>query len=76
MKRHEFGKASVTWGELVGSYLEKARAQRNDPEVAAHLGEVLWSLGRKEEARKVWTSALVLHPADEKLLSAIKRLTP
>ena len=57
-------------------YLEKARAQRNDPEVAAHLGEVLWKLGRKDDARKVLNSALKTHPEDEKLLSAIKRFAP
>ncbi len=58
------------------SYLEKARALRNDPEVAAHLGEVLWVMGRQQDAREVWNSALELHPQDEKILDAIKRLTP
>ncbi len=56
-------------------YLQKARAQRDDPEVAAHLGEVLWALGRKEDAREVWESALESHPQDAKVLEAIKRLT-
>ncbi|MGD9601994.1 MAG: tetratricopeptide repeat protein [Gammaproteobacteria bacterium] len=56
-------------------YLQKARAQRNDPEVAAHLGEVLWALGRRDDAREVWDSALQTHPADHKILDAIKRLT-
>ncbi len=56
-------------------YLQRARAQRNDPEVAAHLGEVLWVLGRREDARAVWNSALNTHPEDEKILNAIKRLT-
>jgi tetratricopeptide (TPR) repeat protein len=57
-------------------YLQKARAQRDDPEVAAHLGEVLWALGRKDDARQVWNSALESHPEDQKILDAIKRLNP
>ncbi|MGH8597066.1 MAG: tetratricopeptide repeat protein [Gammaproteobacteria bacterium] len=57
-------------------YLQKARAQRNDPEVAAHLGEVLWVLGRQDDAREVWDSALEVHPKDQKILDAIKRLAP
>ncbi|MSR15808.1 MAG: tetratricopeptide repeat protein [Gammaproteobacteria bacterium] len=57
-------------------YLQKARAQRNDPEVAAHLGEVLWVLGRQNDAREVWNTALEAHPEDRKILDAIKRLAP
>ncbi len=56
-------------------YLQKARAQRDDPEVAAHLGEVLWVLGRRQDARAVWDSALEAHPEDQKILDAIKRLS-
>lgn len=56
-------------------YLEKARAQRNDPEVAAHLGEVLWVLGRRDDARAVWDAALERHPEDRKILDAIQRLS-
>ena len=55
-------------------YLQKARAQRNDPEVAAHLGEVLWTLGRKKDAHKVWDGALESHPEDKKIRDVIKRL--
>ena len=58
------------------TYLEKARALRNDPEVAAHLGEVLWVLGRKDDARQIWNTALEQHPKDSKILDAIKRLAP
>ena len=61
--------------EAVG-YLEKARQLRNDPEVAAHLGEVLWVLGRKDDARQIWNTALEKHPQDGKILEAIKRLAP
>lgn len=58
------------------SYLERARALRNDPEVAAHLGEVLWMLGRKDDARQIWNTALEKHPKDSRILDAIKRLAP
>jgi tetratricopeptide (TPR) repeat protein len=57
-------------------YLEKARELRNDPEVAAHLGEVLWVLGNHDAARTVWDSALRDTPDDKKLLDVINRLAP
>jgi tetratricopeptide (TPR) repeat protein len=57
-------------------YLEQARALRNDPEVAAHLGEVLWIKGERDAARDVWETALRDTPNDKKLLDVIKRLTP
>lgn len=57
-------------------YLRRALELRNDPEVAAHLGEVLWVQGQRDEARTVWESALRDTPNDKKLLDVIKRLTP
>jgi len=57
-------------------YLRRARAIRDDPEVAAHLAEVLWVMGDKEAARDVWESALRAAPDDRTLLETIKRLTP
>ena len=57
-------------------YLEKARKIRNEPEVAAHLGEVLWVLGDKDAARNVWESVLRDQPDDKTLLDVIERLTP
>lgn len=57
-------------------YLERARELRNDPEVAAHLGEVLWVLGRHDAARAIWNTALEAHPKDSRILDAIKRLGP
>ena len=44
-----------------------------DPEIAAHLGEVLWVQGIKEEAKEVWQSALKNHPDNEVLISTMKR---
>jgi Flp pilus assembly protein TadD len=47
--------------------LRRALALGNDPEIAAHLGEVLWTQGQREEARKVWQSALKQAPGNESL---------
>lgn len=57
-------------------YLNRARNIRDDPEVAAHLGEVLWVMGDKAAARDVWDSALKDKPDDQRLLDVIERLTP
>lgn len=48
-------------------YLTRAYASFPDPEVAAHLGEVLWTLGRKDEALRVWRAA-ALQDADHTVL--------
>lgn len=58
------------------TYLRKARAMRDDSEIAAHLGEVLWVMGDKEGAREVWDSALATTPDDERLLNVIERFNP
>jgi tetratricopeptide (TPR) repeat protein len=57
-------------------YLEKARALKNDPEVAAHLGEVLWTLGRQAEARALWDSVLKENPDEPRILKTMQRLVP
>lgn len=56
--------------------LEKAFSVRPDPEIAAHLGEVLWSMGRKDDARKVWTDAARDNPDNDLLASTIKKFLP
>lgn len=57
-------------------FLNKALAARNDPEIAAHLGEVLWVKGDKKAAQEVWDTALKLTPDDDKLRRVINRLNP
>lgn len=57
-------------------YLTKAREIKDDPEVAAHLGEVLWVMGDKQAARDIWDSALKDTPDDRGLLDVIQRLAP
>ncbi len=57
-------------------FLNRARKIKDDPEVAAHLGEVLWVMGNKDAARDIWDSALRDKPDDKRLLDVIERLTP
>lgn len=58
------------------AYLRRALKLRNDPEVAAHLGEVLWFRGDRKGARMVWEDALQSAPGDRKVLDAMQRLSP
>ena len=57
-------------------YLRKAISIRQDPEIAAHLGEVLWVRGEREQAKEVWEAALQLTPEDSLLLDVIERFKP
>lgn len=63
-------------GDLAGAaaYLEKAYRLRPDPEIAAHLGEVYWSMGRKDEATRLWGEALKAHPDNQEVKAVQKRL--
>jgi tetratricopeptide (TPR) repeat protein len=54
--------------------LESAFKERPDAEIAAHLGEVLWSLGQRERAQGIWQEGMRLNPGNETLLDTIKRL--
>lgn len=54
--------------------LTAAYRKRPDAEIAAHLGEVLWVSGRRDEARKIWREGLITAPDNETLLSTLKRL--
>ena len=54
--------------------LIKAYAKRPDPEIAAHLGEVLWAQGQSEAAKKVWREGLLLSSDNETLQTTLKRL--
>jgi tetratricopeptide (TPR) repeat protein len=55
-------------------YLRRAYAGRPDPEIAAHLGEVLWALGERAEAERVLGDASRSSPDNETLANTIKRL--
>jgi hypothetical protein len=54
-------------------YLQRAYTQRPDPEIAAHLGEVLWVKGRPADAEKVWRTSAQEHPQNELLQETMKR---
>ncbi len=57
-------------------YLQRAFDQRPDPEIAAHLGEVLWVKGNKGDAEKVWRDSLRDNPGNEELQKVIKKFLP
>ena len=54
--------------------LQAAYKNRPDPEIAAHLGEVLWVMGRREQALAIWREGMVLSADNETLLETLKRL--
>jgi tetratricopeptide (TPR) repeat protein len=57
-------------------YLQRAFKQRPDPEIAAHLGELLWALDQRDAARKIWAESLKEHPNNEVLQGTVKRFQP
>jgi tetratricopeptide (TPR) repeat protein len=50
-------------------YLQQAYDVSQDPEIAAHLGEVLWQKGKYDEAKKIWDAALSANPENAVLLA-------
>lgn len=54
-------------------YLQQAYKTNPDPEIAAHLGEVLWQKGQREEAAKIWHDALIANPGNEVLLTVTNK---
>ena len=44
--------------EIASQFIKKAYAINKDPEIAAHLGEILWVQGKKEEAKEIWKNSL------------------
>ena len=56
-------------------HLRRAMEQRPDPEIAAHLGEVLWTKGERALAQDLWQSQLKSAPDNAVLLETVRRLT-
>lgn len=54
--------------------LQGAYKARPDAEIAAHLGEVLWSMGQREQALSVWREGVQLNADNETLVATLKRL--
>lgn len=63
-------------GDLNGAaeQLRRAYLGRPDGEIGAHLGEVLWTMGERTEAERIWQDALKHHPENETLHKTVKRL--
>ena len=57
-------------------FLSRALSERPDPEIAAHLGEVLWAKGERGRAQEVWQSQLKETPDNPVLLNTVRRLAP
>jgi tetratricopeptide (TPR) repeat protein len=56
--------------------LQKAYKGSPDAEIAAHLGEVLWQLNQRDEARKIWREGQRAAPNNETLQETLQRLKP
>jgi len=54
--------------------LRQAYQKQPDAEIAAHLGEVLWQAGQKDEAQKVWDQGRKKDATNKVLLETVKRL--
>jgi tetratricopeptide (TPR) repeat protein len=72
---------SMGWVQYRMGHLDAAEAQlrkayglRSDPEIAVHLGEVLWKKGDKDDARKLFLEARAKDPKNDALKSALARL--
>ncbi len=54
--------------------LEEAYKVFPDPEVAAHLGEVLWQKGQHDKARDIWQEGLKKQPSSQIIKDTLDRL--
>jgi tetratricopeptide (TPR) repeat protein len=59
--------------QLAIRYLRQALEAMHDPEIAAHLYEVLWVTGEREEARRVWRKAKAAFPDSPELRDVRQR---
>ncbi len=72
---------SLGWVEFrLGNLPEAARIlqaafkAKPDAEIAAHLGEVMWAMGRRDQATAIWKEGQLLGADNETLLETLKRL--
>ena len=56
------------------TYFEQAWNLIQDHEIAAHYGEVLWIIGKREKARKIWERGYESKPESEIIRATINRL--
>ena len=74
---------SLGWVEFrLGNHVEALRllrqayAARPDTEIAAHLGEVLWVTGQREEAVRIWREGRQRDATNDVLRETLARLKP
>ena len=60
--------------DIAYQFVKKAFDIQEDPEIAAHLGEILWRQGKKSEAKKIWNDALKVHPSNNILVETARKL--
>jgi len=60
--------------DLARQLLQQAYKKRPDAEIGVHLGEVLWVLGQRDEARKVWREVRERDKRNRLLASTLTRL--
>jgi len=60
--------------DIAYEFITKAYAIQEDPEIAAHLGEVLWKQGKENEAMSVWQGSLEKFPENSVLIETKNRL--
>jgi tetratricopeptide (TPR) repeat protein len=70
------GWAKYRMGNLDDSekFLRRAFGDQADPEIAAHLGEVLWAKGERDRATEIWQSQLKTSPDNAVLIETMRRL--
>ena len=56
------------------AHLQKAFELYPDPEIAAHLGEVLWTKGEKQAAKEIWQRNLQDNPDAPIIINTLQRL--
>ena len=72
---------SLAWTEFrMGNNAEAAKIfaeafkAKPDAEIAAHYGEVLWTMGQRDKALSIWREGLLLNSENETLVETLKRL--
>jgi Flp pilus assembly protein TadD len=60
--------------EESANYLRQAWSMDKNPEIAAHLGEVLWAMGEEDQAREIWREGLTIDSEHELLADTLRRM--
>lgn len=76
-----FIRDSLAWVEFrMGNNAEAVKIfadafkTKPDAEIAAHYGEVLWTMGQRDKALSIWREGQLLNPENETLVETLKRL--